>query len=139
VRAFGDVVDNTAWLYAPAGVAVTATGDVYVADTGNHRIDEFTQSGSFVRAFGKEVNGGDGSDVCTTSCQGHGGSAGSGAGEMWNPYGVAVGPTGDVYVADSSNNRIDEFTQSGGFVRAFGKGVGAGEPFNCTATTGCEA
>jgi hypothetical protein len=90
----------------PAGVAVAGAGDVYVADQSNQRIDEYSPSGSFVRAFGKDV-GGAGVDVCTTSC--NSGSAGGGAGQLINPFGVAVAGSGDVYVADNSNTRIDEF------------------------------
>jgi hypothetical protein len=42
---------------AGSGVAVNdKTHDVYVADTGNHRVDEFESDGKFVRTFGKEVN-----------------------------------------------------------------------------------
>ncbi len=74
-----------------------------------------------MRAFGLNV-GGTGVDVCTTSCQA--GSAGVTAGELDNAIGVAVAGSGDVYVADELNNRIDEFSQSGSFVRGFGLNVG---------------
>jgi NHL repeat len=108
------------------GVAVSGSGDVYVADTYNNRIDEFGQSGSFVRAFGSNV-GGTGVNVCTTSCQA--GSTGGAAGEFAYPGGVAVAGSGDVYVADGDNSRIDEFSQAGSFIEAFGLNVGgAGVP-----------
>ena len=83
------------------------------------------------------------------------GSPGSGAGQLSITYfreanggkpitggsGLAVDEaTGDVYVADTGNNRIDEFTAAGGFVRAWGWGVrtGASEPQVCTEESGCE-
>ncbi len=123
---------------SPFGVAVSGSGDVYVGDDLNARIDEFTQTGTFVRAFGKAVNSTDGSDVCTalSGCQ-QGGSSDS-AGEIRLPYGVAVDGSSDLYVADYSNARVDEFTPTGTFVRAFGDGVGF-EPFNCSTASGCQA
>jgi hypothetical protein len=48
---------NNGAAIAGSGVAVNdGNHDVYVADTGNHRVDEFESDGMFVRAFGKEVN-----------------------------------------------------------------------------------
>ena len=117
-----------------AGVAVSGSGDVYVADTYNNRIEEFSQSGSFVRAFGLNV-GGTGVDVCTSSCQA--GSVGSAAGELAYPGGVAVAGSGDVYVADGDNSRIDEFSPSGSFLEAFGLNVGGAGVDVCT--TSCQA
>jgi hypothetical protein len=114
----------------PAGVAMGGSGDVYVADRFNNRVDEFSQAGAFVRAFGKDV-GGPGVDVCTSSCVA--GSAGGGAGRLDNPVGVAVGGSGDMYVADRFNNRVDEFSPAGVFVRAFGKDVGGPGVDVCTS------
>lgn len=82
---------------------------------------------SFVRAFGA-----DSTPTCTTSCVA--GSAGGGAGQLMNPAGVAVSGSGDVYVADSSNQRVAEFTQAGGFVRAFDKDVGGSGVDVCTSS-----
>ena len=102
---------------------MSGSSDVYVADEHNQRVAEFSQAGAFVRAFGKGVKRG-GGNVCAAgqSCQA--GSGGGGAGQLDFPTGVAVSGSGDVYVADTFNHRVDEFTQAGVFVRAFGKGVG---------------
>jgi hypothetical protein len=52
------------------------------------------------------------------------GGAGSGAGKLSDPGALAINEaTGDVYVVDTGNNRVDEFTESGQFVRAWGYGV----------------
>jgi VCBS repeat-containing protein len=90
----------------PYGVAVSGSGEVYVADMGNDRVDRFSATGSFVRAFGKNVALA-GSDTCTTSCQA--GSEGGAAGQMNEPRGVAVSGSGDVYIADTANHRIDQY------------------------------
>jgi hypothetical protein len=52
------------------------------------------------------------------------GSGGSGAGQFSEPAGVSIdNATGDVYVADNGNNRIQQFTEDGDFVRAWGYDV----------------
>jgi VCBS repeat-containing protein len=93
-------------LTSPAGVGMSGSGDVYVADTSNDRVSEFSPSGVFVRAFGKDV-GGSGVDVCTSACVA--GSAGGGAGQLDGPQGLGVSGSGEVYVADTQNNRVAEF------------------------------
>jgi DNA-binding beta-propeller fold protein YncE len=115
------------------GIAIGADGSAYVSDVGNFRIDVFAPDGTFVRAFGKDVNPG-GGDVCTTSCQE--GLDGEGAGAMNEPQGLAFGPEGNLFVADKENNRIDVFSPEGTFLRAFGKGVNASGGDVCT--TACE-
>ncbi|MGA9875624.1 MAG: hypothetical protein WBQ21_07435 [Solirubrobacteraceae bacterium] len=94
-------------LEKPGGVAVDSSGNVWVADTGHDRVQEFNSKGEFVREFGAE---------------------GKEAGEFSSPRGIAVSSAGGVYVADSGNNRVQEFNSKGEFVRAFGKeGSGNGE------------
>ncbi len=79
------------------GLTVDGTGDVWVADTNNNRIEECDNpcnpTGSTFQTFG-----GLGTGVC----------------QFNNPQSIALGPSGQVYVADTLNNRIDEFTISGG-------------------------
>ncbi len=103
-----------------AGVAVdnepgASHGDVYVEDTGNHRVQVFDSEGKFLRMFGGHVNK-NGSDVCVASeaaeCQG--GTEGEGDGEFdWASEHsiIAVGPGGDVYVGDKA--RVQVFEPSG--------------------------
>lgn len=52
------------------------------------------------------------------------GSQGSGAGQFLNPVGIAVGPNGDVYVADAGNNRIQKFNANGTYLRQWIRGDG---------------
>ncbi|HYN86967.1 MAG TPA: flippase activity-associated protein Agl23 [Ardenticatenaceae bacterium] len=100
----GDVSFNS-----PKGVALTGDGNVVVADGGNHRIQILAPDGSVVRSFGSFCNLADGS-----GCQG------AGEGQFNEPWGVAVGPDGSIYVADTWNHRVQKFTAEGEFVRQWG-------------------
>jgi DNA-binding beta-propeller fold protein YncE len=123
----------------PVGVAVSG-GEVFVADQGSHRITVFATDGTFLRAFGKDVNAGSGgADVCTRTTTCRSGSLGGAAGQLDNPVAVAVSG-GEVYVTDQGNRRISVFSTAGTFARAFGKGVnpGTGDPDLCSAATTCQ-
>ncbi|HEX6688528.1 MAG TPA: hypothetical protein VF085_07675 [Solirubrobacterales bacterium] len=93
----------------PRGIGVSpASGDLYVADQNDSRIDEYTAWGKFVRSWGWGiVNGAEEPQVCTvaTTCQE--GIAGGGRGQLTGPQGVAVDPAGNVYVAEGvSGHRV---------------------------------
>jgi hypothetical protein len=111
-------------------------GDVYTADSGNHRVQEFTATGEFLSMFGKEVNGTTHGDVCTASsgdtCKA--GVEGMAPGQFGALQSVSVDPTnGDVYVAEivfgSSGGkplfgeRVQKFTPGGVFILEIGKEV----------------
>ena len=94
----------------PQGVAVNAAGNIYVADSGNHRIQKFDSSGSFLAKWG---------------------SQGSGDGQFSYPEGVAVDASGNVYVTDpgnrfSPNLRIQKFDSSGSFLAKWDSEPGDG-------------
>jgi len=124
-------------LWYPEGAAVSAAGNVLVANTDFNRIEVFSGSGSFIRAFGGGVAGGAGLQVCTTTCTF--GSSGGGAGELAKPWGVATDASGDVVVADSQNHRVSVFTETGTFVRSFGWGVSTGANALEVCTSNCRA
>jgi DNA-binding beta-propeller fold protein YncE len=72
--------------------AISPNGNVYIADQGNHRIQYFTPTGSFLGSWG---------------------GYGSGPGEFNGPIGIDVSLSGTrVYVADYSNQRIQYFNRN---------------------------
>src|SRR4051794_8753843 len=68
-----------------AGLAADPSGNIYVADVYNHRIQKFDSNGNFLTKWG---------------------SFGSGDGEFYYPYDVAVDGLSNVYVVDANNHRI---------------------------------
>jgi DNA-binding beta-propeller fold protein YncE len=170
------------------GAAVNlGSGDVYVVDQLNHRVQRFDASGAFVRAFGWGVaDGNAAAEMCASNCQpgiqgsGDGqfdtpqgiaidqsdgsvyvvdggnnrvekfdasgvyqsqfGSAGAAEAQFSGPQGIAVDPSdGSVYVADTRNNRVEKFDHTGSFVRTFGFGVSDGGNSFETCTSSCQA
>jgi hypothetical protein len=122
---FGSEGPGAGELSSPDGVAVNAnTHDVYVADRGNHRVDEFSSSGSFIRAWGWGVaDGMPALETCTLVCGQ--GLSGSGAGQFTTPSFVAVDNSkspsaGDVYVGDTGDGLVSKFTAEGALVKTWG-------------------
>jgi hypothetical protein len=128
VTTFGSAGTGAGQMGKPGGIGVDqSTGDFYVADIENERIDKFGPQGEFLLAWGWGVNDGSAElQTCTTTCQA--GLAGQGLGQMETPKSLAVGPDGDVYVLNQSffDGRIQRFTGAGALVETFG-GVGPGE------------
>ena len=102
VRDVGDNASATdAFLYSPHGVAVDGVGNVYIADRWNHRIRKVDTSGAIITIAG------DGTD-------GYGGDySPATAAYLWEPYGVAVDGSGNVYIADTRNRRIRKVDAAG--------------------------
>lgn len=91
--AFGDV----------SSLAVDADGNVYVADTGNHRVQKFDVQGKFV----KQVGG-----------------AGTDEGKFNQPADIAIDAAGNLYVADTWNHRIQVLNKELEPIASFGKPSG---------------
>jgi predicted membrane-bound mannosyltransferase/sugar lactone lactonase YvrE len=85
-------------LNAPRAIAAGQEGDIYVADSRNHRILHIGADGSLLKEWG------------TFADQQSGNAP---IGTFNEPWGVAVGPDGSVYVADTWNHRIQKFTKDG--------------------------
>src|SRR5262245_1942579 len=112
---FGSQGSGAGQFQTPVGVAVSPTaGNVYVADSGNARVQKFDANGNFLAAWGWGVTDGAAqSEVCTANCQA--GIPGSGAGQFSNPTSIAAAQN-RVYVGDAGNNVVLVFNPDGGFV-----------------------
>lgn len=88
-------------------------GDVYVFDIANHRVEKFDPTGSFVLAFGHEVNAVTHGNVCLAGEACQAGTSGGGTGEFGPAEGasIAVDATGTVFVGDKE--RVQEFSSGG--------------------------
>jgi len=86
-------------LSEPRGLASDTHGNLYVADTKNHRIQVFDGNGQLLRQFG---------------------SQGSGDGQFKEPCGVFVDPEGGIWVADTWNQRIAHFGPEGQWLGSIG-------------------
>ena len=122
----------------PAAAAIDPkTGNVYVAEVNNARVQQITAQGAFVSMFGWDVNETNDrragatqeeKNVCTAASKDvcKAGVAGKGAGQLDSPGSVAVDPlTQDVYVLEieSGDVRVDKYTREGRFLWRVGKGV----------------
>ena len=118
-QAIGAPGKDPGQLDQPRGIAVDQQGNVYVADTGSHRIEVFKNDGTPLRTIG---------------------TFGSAAGQFNEPHGVAVDAQGNLYVADTWNARIAKFDATGTFVKSWGEGKQEfGEGRRATMTDGTEA
>jgi sugar lactone lactonase YvrE len=88
----------------PEDAAIGIDGNIYVTDNGNNRIQVFALDGTHITHFGSAF-----------------GASGSGDGQMKNPRGIFIASsTGDIFVADTGNNRIQKFDSSYNFIFKIG-------------------
>ena len=99
----------------PSGVAVDAAGNLYVADTYNHRIRKVSPAGIITTVGGSGATG-----VIGGGFSGDGGPAT--AASLWNPGGVAVDAAGNIYVADTGSDRIRKVSPAGIITTVAGNG-----------------
>lgn len=104
-----------AQLNEPRGVAVDTAGNVYIADTGNHKIRKVTSGGI----------------ISTVAGTGENGFAGDGglaiAAQLSSPGGITTDSAGNVYIADTNNHRIRKVMISTGIITTVvGNGFGDG-------------
>ncbi|HEY8082619.1 MAG TPA: S8 family serine peptidase [Solirubrobacterales bacterium] len=107
---FAEAGSGDGQLDFPLGVATDSSGNIFVVDTANHRIQKFNSSGEYIFQFG---------------------SYGTGDGQLSLPYGVAIDSSGNIWVTDCGNNRVQKFKANGEYLSKFGsKGTGEGQ-FDC--------
>ena len=111
---FGTQGNGEGQFLLPRGIAMGSDGSIYVADTFNHRVQHFTADGTFIQQWGSKspdcpYPGSPPTNVPT--------------GTFCEPWGIAVGEDGSVYVADTWNDRIQKFTADGQFITIWGHGI----------------
>ncbi|MFC4035529.1 hypothetical protein ACFO3J_29265 [Streptomyces polygonati] len=110
---------DAATMYQPAGTAVDADGDLFIADSGDNVVREVTPNGVIQRFAGSGVAGGRQSSKAL-------------AFQLDRPTALAVDPAGNVFIADTQNNRVVEVSARGAVVKVIGAGrpgyAGDGKP-----------
>lgn len=94
-------------LATPTGVAVDATGNIYIADLGNQRVRKISVADGKISTI---------AGTGTAGFSGDGGQAANAAINLSFPSFIAVDGAGDVYLADRSNNRIRKITINTGVI-----------------------
>jgi trimeric autotransporter adhesin len=110
---FGDGGQATvALLQSPTGVAVDAAGNLFIADTGNHRVREVFPNGIIgtVAGNGNAAFFGDGGSALNASLN--------------SPRAIALDADGNLYIADTKNHRIRKVNGSGIIDSVAGRGMG---------------
>ncbi|MET0306688.1 MAG: NHL repeat-containing protein [Solirubrobacterales bacterium] len=119
-QAAGTGETDSGALDRPAGLTADSAR-VYIGEIENNRVSVFDLDGGFLFAFGKGVNAEPGAldpDVCTTQCQQ--GENNIAPGVISSPEDLAVGPEGNVFVADGGDNYVAVFSAAGEYIETFG-------------------
>jgi sugar lactone lactonase YvrE len=100
----------------PSGLAVDGGGNIYIADTNNHRVRKVTPTGMITTVAGSGPTG-----YLAGGFSGDGGPAT--AARLARPFGLALDPAGHLYIADGFNNRIRRVTPEGIVTTVAGSGA----------------
>jgi sugar lactone lactonase YvrE len=114
---------GSAELNSPYGVSLDASGNVYIADTGNSVIRRVDSTGkiSTIAGNGIKAYGGDGGPATSAA--------------LFSPYRAVADRTGNVYIADYYNNRIRKVDTSGKITTIAGTGTQGYNGDSIPATT----
>jgi uncharacterized protein (TIGR03437 family) len=119
----GSIPERVRFRQASA-IARDGVGNLYIADTSNHRVRKITPDGDTLTVAGNGLPG----------FSGDGGPA-VGA-QLNNPIGVAVDPRGNLYIGDTGNSRIRKVDAAGNITTIAGTGMRGHAPDGTTATQG---
>jgi len=98
IKNIGDLEseDENVLFYMPSDITVDEKGNVYILDSGNHRIQKFDPKGHFLASFGRQ---------------------GQGPGEFQYPHSIDIDAEGNLYVSDSGNQKIQFIKPEGSLAK----------------------
>ncbi len=130
IGAYGSYGSESGEMIDPWGISINRnTGNVYVTDQANIRVDEFSSNGTFIQAMGWGVrNGANELQTCTSTCRS--GIGGSNPGQFSWLAGITIDSSGNLWIVDNGNNRIEEFNEKQEFVQEFGSTGSSAGQFN---------
>jgi sugar lactone lactonase YvrE len=105
---FADGTGTMAYFNNPNGIALDASGNLYIADYINHRIRRITSSGVVTTLAGNGTTG---------FVDGTGANA-----RLWSPYGLKAGPDGNFYFTDRDSHSVRRITPNGVVTTVAGNG-----------------
>jgi len=125
----------------PHGLAIDSAGNIFVADTGNGRIQKFSPNGAFVTSIASVDPNGVAVDragniyVAEIGSKNHvrklgpdGTFIAKWAPDLYGPRKIAIGPDDAIYVVDSGRNRMVKFSPDGQVLASWGsEGTGDGQ------------
>jgi sugar lactone lactonase YvrE len=115
----------SAYLYYPYGVAADASGNIYIADTSNHRVRMVTKATGIISTLAGSA---------TTGSSGDNGPASRAS--LNNPVGLALDISGNLYIADSGAQKVRMITARTGYiVTVAGTGIGGSNTGGQSATS----
>jgi uncharacterized protein (TIGR03437 family) len=122
---------TVAQINTPSNMVLDGVGNLYIADSANNRVRRISPAGIIVTVAGSGVAG-------------YSGDGGPATGAMLNsPEGLAADADGNVYIADTKNNRIRKLLPSGTIISIAGNGnaafFGDGGPANSASIHAPEA